>query len=81
MPGELQLRSPNADAAIGSGNETTLRDAQLSGETPGPAGARQEARVGPDTQRRAKDGAREPAPAEANPLGEATERDRRTSEP
>lgn len=34
-------------------NEATLRHRQLMGETPGPEHARQEAREGPNTQRRA----------------------------
>lgn len=51
-------------------SEAELRLRQLRGETPGPAGAKQEARVGPDTQKRASDGAEEPAPGEANKRAE-----------
>jgi hypothetical protein len=67
-------------------NEATLRLRQLAGDTPGPKEARQEARVGPDTQARQgaeKKPAREPAPTEANPLSEAEGRplDRRDKSP
>jgi len=68
VPYEMRQGSYNADAFVdNTDNEATLRERQRAGDTPGPAGARQEARVGPDTQRRAADGAREPAPGEANP--------------
>ena len=61
-------------------NETTLRLRQLRGETPGPQKARQEARVGPDTQARE---AREPAPGDANPRSDPKGRplDRRDHSP
>lgn len=77
-------------------NETTLRLRRMNGDTPGPRAARQDARVGPDTQRRdpdtqrrdpdggrAADGAREPAPGEANPLSREEGRplDRRDHSP
>lgn len=71
-------------------NEATLRHRQRMGETPGPEHARQEAREGPNTPRRpaasgrektTSDGAREPAPGEANRLSEPEGRplDRRRS--
>jgi hypothetical protein len=47
-------------------NEATLRLRDLAGERPPRATAKQEARVGPDTDPTlAKDGAREPAPGDA----------------
>jgi len=81
IPHEMRRGSYNADAFVAEDNEATLRHRQLMGDTPGPSNVRQEARVGPDTQRRAADGAREPAPGEANPLAEhdGRHRDRRTS--
>lgn len=67
-------------AAENEDNETTLRLRQLRGDTPGPEAARQEARTGPDTQKRE---AKEPAPADANPTSDPEGRplDRRKSSP